>query len=262
MTRSWHAVSVALAVVCGGTGLACGPSLGSRAAEPPWPTGTEWEAARARLAALREAQPEHPYGIVVRVTLKEPRSGRSFSARGALAVDPHHALRMILLGPGGTTALDAWVTPDAYRFEVPPIGLLRRGGELGDPALPVAFFRWWFLAPAEGRLLASYAGPSLELPDFEACRGRWFVLRRGASTVTLCDTELAGPALAILASQRTRNRTERVSFHGQSLSPRPGDRAAYVDARSGVRADVEVESCDPESPDPIAFLDPDHGGAR
>jgi hypothetical protein len=238
-------------------------ACGLVAPELPSPTTAEWEAARARLAALRSGQPERPYGIVVRVTLSEPRSGRSFVARGALAVDPHRALRMILLGPGGTTALDAWVTPGAYRFEVPPMGLLDRGGESADPALPVELFRWWFLAPMDGRLLASYEGPELTLQRLAPCKGRWFVLRRGASTVTLCDAQGNGGALEILATERTTGGAfERLSFHGQSLTPQAGDRAEYEDARSGVRAHVEVESCDRDPPDPIAFLDPDAGGSR
>jgi hypothetical protein len=175
-------------------------------------------------------------------------------------------MRMILLGPGGATALDAWVTPDAYRFEVPPVELLRRGGRDADPALPVAFFRWWFLAPAEGRLLASYAGPSLALPHVAECTGRWFILRRGTSTVTLCeeegDAELRGGGIEVLATERTEGTLERLSFHGKSLTPHAGDEAEYEDARSGVRAHVEVESYDQDAPDPVAFLDPDHGGAR
>jgi len=237
---------------------ACAPST----LEPRDPTAAEWQAARVRLEALRETQPDKPYGIVVRVTLREPRSGRSFVARGALAVDPHRAMRMILLGPGGTTALDAWVTPDAYRFEVPPIGLLDRGGEGASPALPVAFFRWWFLAPVDGRLLASYGGPSLSLVHLAECQGRWFILRRGASTVTLCDGAEAGRAFEMFAMERTGTKEERLSFHGQGLVPHAGDTARYEDARSGVRAEVDVESRDADTPDPVAFLDPDHGGAR
>jgi hypothetical protein len=254
---SWRIV--AMMVACGAANAGCAPA----ALELSAPTTAEWEAARARLDLLRGAQPERPYGVVVRVTLSEPRSGRSFAARGALAVDPHRALRMILLGPGGTTALDAWVTPTAYRFEVPPIGLLDRGGESANPALPVDLFRWWFLAPIDGRVLASYDGPELSLQDAMPCKGRWFVLRRGASTVTLCEAEGDGRALEILATERTTaGAFERLSFHGQSLTPHAGDRAEYEDARSGVRAHVEVESCDPDPPDPIAFLDPDAGGSR
>jgi hypothetical protein len=205
---------------------------------------------------------------VVKVTLREPRTGRSFVARGGLAVDPRRALRMILLGPGGATAIDAWVTPDAYRFEVPPIGLLRRGGEASDPALPVEFFRWWFLGGLDGRLLASYAGPSLAVARLPACEGRWFVLRRATSTVTLCDRAASGAGLEVRAIERAPSagrvaaREVRLAFEGASLAPHAGDSSDYEDASSGVRAHVEIESLDAEPPDPVAFLDPDHGGAR
>jgi hypothetical protein len=262
VTRRARTDYLAIAVALGAVTSACAPA----ALGPPSPTAAEWTAARARLDALREAEPTRPYGIVVRVTLREPRSGRSFAARGALAVDPHRAMRMILLGPGGTTAIDAWITPDAYRFEVPPLGLLRRGGREADPALPVTFFRWWFLAPVEGRLLASYPGPSLTLPYVAACTGRWFILRRGTSTVTLCeeegDEDLPRGGIQVLATERSEGTLERLSFHGKSLAPHAGDEAEYQDAPSGVRAHVEVESYDADAPDPVAFMDPDHGGAR
>ncbi len=242
--------------------LALASACAQVSSPPPDPTTAQWQAAQVRLEALRAGQPAAPYGVVVRVTLREPRSGRSFVARGAVAVDPHRALRMILLGPGGTTALDAWVTPEAYRFEVPSIGLLEKGGERADPALPVAFLRWWFLAPVDGRLLAGFSGPDVSLPHLAACPGQWFILRRGASTVTLCDGPKPGGTVEMFATERNGEEDERLSFRGRGLSPHAGDTARYEGGRSGVRAYVEVESLDGDPPDPRAFLDPDHGGAR
>jgi hypothetical protein len=226
-------------------------------------TQADWAVAGARLAALRATEPRAPYGMVIRVTLREPRSGRTFGARGAVAVDPHSAMRMILLGPGGATALDAWVTTTAYRFEVPPLRLLRRGGTEGEARLPVDFFREWFLAPLEGRLLASVAGPSgVGLPD---CQGQWFILRRNEATTIACEDERA-EGLEIVATRRTPRAVERFLFHGTSLSPHPGDRAEYENPRMGVRATVEVESLDDAPPDRLAFVDPDSpasgGGVR
>jgi hypothetical protein len=226
-------------------------------------TEADWQAARERLDALRRTEPDDPYGVVVRVSLREPKSGRVFEARGALAVDPRRALRMILIGPGGATALDAWVTNDAYRFEVPPIGLLRRGGAKAEPTLPVGFFREWFLSPFAGRLLASTLASTMGRgpTDLPACKGRWFILRHGEGTVTLCDQERQG-SLDILAIRKTNSSLEELTFRGKSLTPSPGDRAEYADKRSRVRATVEVESIDETPPDPVAFLDPEHGGAR
>ncbi len=89
--------------------------------------------------------------------LREPHTGRVLAARGAVAVLPPRALRMILLGPGGTTALDLWASGDRYRFAVPVIDLKKRG-DLGGPpeerrGLPVDFLTFWLLRPASGRLL-------------------------------------------------------------------------------------------------------------
>ena len=137
--------------------LASAVACASREPLTPLPTQPAWDAARRWLEALRASEPASPYGAVVRVSLREPRTGHTFAARGAVAVDPHHALRMILLGPGGATALDAWVTPERWRFAVPPAGVLRRGGREDDPSLPIGFFRWWFLSPVGGRLLTSEA---------------------------------------------------------------------------------------------------------
>lgn len=217
-------------------------------------TEAEWRIASARLEALRATQPTEPYGMVVRVSLREPRSGKAFEGRGAVAVEPHAALRMILLGPGGATALDAWITPSAFRFEVPPLHLLRRGAAQGEARLPVDFFREWFLAPLGGRLLASVAGPAAT--GLPSCSGQWFVLRRGVATMTVCEDE-AGERLAIDATRRAPSALERLSFRGTSLSPHAGDRAEYEDVLSGVRASVEVEKVDDTPPDPLAFADPD-----
>jgi hypothetical protein len=217
-------------------------------------TEAEWRVANARLDAIRATEPREAYGMVVRVSLREPRSGKAFEGRGAVAVEPQHAMRMILLGPGGATALDAWITPSAFRFEVPPLHLLRRGAAQAEARLPVDFFREWFLAPLGGRLLASIAGPAAS--DLAPCSGQWFVLRRGTATMTVCEDE-SQDGLAIDATRRGPGALERLSFRGTSLSPHAGDRAEYEDALSGVRASVEVEKVDDTPPDPLAFADPD-----
>jgi hypothetical protein len=86
---------------------------------------------------------------------------------------------MILLGPGGTTALDLWIDGPRYRFEVPAIDLKKRGDARGPAeerrGLPVDFLGWWLLRPAAGALLwhAREAGADR------------FVLRDGAAIVDL-----------------------------------------------------------------------------
>ena len=98
----------------------------------PEPSLAEWQHARKtprRPAAATAA----PRTRRIALTLREPRTGRVLSARGAVAILPPRALRMILLGPGGTTALDLWIDGDRYRFAVPAIDLQKRG-DLPRPA--------------------------------------------------------------------------------------------------------------------------------
>jgi hypothetical protein len=210
---------------------------------------TEWTHARQLLSLLRSSEPVHPYVAELTVALHERVSGRGFGARGALAVDPHRALRLVLLGPGGATALDLWVTPTRYRLSVPSMDLLKRGGTstAGSAGLPVAFFRWWFLAPLEGRLLTSVATPL----------GNRFIVRNETATVDLLDRQSQGGHV-LSASRREPGREgeEHLGFEGAGFVPSAGDRAVYDDATSGVHVEVLVESLS-DAPDPLAFADPD-----
>lgn len=142
------------------------------------PTTAEWRAGLDRLKAIRrEAAIARTARIALELT--EPRSGRRLAARGAVAVAPPRALRMILLGPGGTTALDLWMSGDRYRFAVPAIDLDKRGA-LTSPrverrGLPVDFLGWWLLRPAAGELLH----------HARVARADRFVLRDGSAIVDL-----------------------------------------------------------------------------
>ena len=73
-------------------GFACAPQGAT-----PWvhPTAAEWQAARDTLAHLGRAGPRAPFAASVRTWVREPRSGRIVDGRGALAVDPGRAARMI-----------------------------------------------------------------------------------------------------------------------------------------------------------------------
>jgi hypothetical protein len=221
---------------------------GAAPVSPPLPTEAEWLTARAWLGELRATEPAKPFAAIVQVTLREPHTGRSFSARGAVAVDPHRALRMILVGPAGATALDVWATPDRWRFEVPAANILRRGGREDDPSVPIGFFRWWFLAPLEGRLLTSVAGRESE----------HFVLREQSATIDLTDSHGAtgGVAHVVTASRRAADGIDRVAFRGASFAASAGDHATYDQDASGVHVEVSIESPS-DAPDPAAFLDPD-----
>ncbi len=217
----------------------------------PDPTAREWTRLRERLAIARSAEPERPYVANVVVALREPRTGKIFQARGAIAVDPKHALRMILVGPGGATALDAWVTDDQFRFAVPGIAFLRRGGADVQAArgLPIGFFRWWMLHPLDGRLLAAWARDA----------GALYLLRRGDETVLLREGHVARSRRDhVVAARREDARVERLEWLGRSpVAPHAGDKAHYVDGASGLEVEVLVEGVGEHEPDPAAFLDPD-----
>jgi hypothetical protein len=223
----------------------------------PDPTGREWTRLRERLAIERSEASEHPYVVNVRVGLREPRTGRIFQARGAIAVDPSRALRMILLGPGGATALDAWVTDDQFRLVVPGIGLTRRsqpGGEGTDTrALPIGFLRWWMLHPLDGRVLAAWTRDA----------GALYLLRRGDETVLLREARVPRSHREhIVAARRERGRVEQLEWLGSSpVAPHVGDKARYIDGASGLEVEVLVEGVGAHEPDPTAFLDPDAQGA-
>ena len=94
-----------------------------RVIDVPNVSQAEWTLSRERLARMRVDQPQRPYVERVRVGVVDPRNGKLYEARGAVAVSPNNAARLLLVGPGGTTALDVWVTRDRFRFAVPAINL-------------------------------------------------------------------------------------------------------------------------------------------
>lgn len=142
------------------------------------PTIASWRRGLDRLAALRAAA-SRPRTTKIALDLVEPRSGRKLSARGAVAIAPPSSLRMILLGPGGTTALDLWLRGDHFRFAVPAIDLKRRGDLTAPRAerrgLPVDFLSWWLLRPAGGSVLWHE----------EIAGGDRFVLRDGGAIIDM-----------------------------------------------------------------------------
>ena len=207
----------------------------------------EWTVSRERLARVRSQQPRRPYAERVRLTIVDPRTGRRYRARGAVAVSPDRAARMMLVGPGGTTALDVWVTRERFRFSVPAIQLEKRGGT--DPSeargLPIGLLRWWFLDPLGGRLLLGRSS------DEESA----WLLRDGHATVT-GRTD----GLHFIAVRREGGSLEGIEWLGRGLAPRAGARARYVEGTYGLRVDVVVEEVMEDEPDPAAFLDPDEKG--
>jgi hypothetical protein len=217
-----------------------------RPVPPPEVSQIEWSISRDRLAGVRAEQPERPYAERVRLSIHDPRTNKSYEARGAVAVSPDRAARMLLIGPGGTTALDVWVTKERFRFSVPGIHFEKRGGTDPDDAkgLPVGMLRWWFLAPLSGRLLLARSN------EGESA----FLLREGGATISVRTD-----GRRFVALRREGENVEGIEWLGRGLSPRAGSRGRYVDGRYGLRVEVVVEEVMTAEPDPGAFLDPDVG---
>jgi hypothetical protein len=227
----------------------------ARPAVPPDVSQPEWTQCRARLAEVRAREPARPYAERVRLSIRDPQTGHAYEARGAVAVSPARAVRMLLVGPGGSTALDVWVTRDQYRFAVPPIHLEKRGGASLDDAkgLPIGMLRWWFLSPLEGRLLFARSSPA---SDLAGSPESMFILRDGAATVAVRTD-----GKRFTAFRREGERVEEMEWRGSGLSPEAGAQARYVDGTLGLRVDVVVEDVSSDEPDPEAFADPDQEGA-
>jgi hypothetical protein len=166
--------------------------------------------------------------------MRHEPTGRRLQARGAVAVGEGDGLRMIMLGPGGTTALDLWICGERFRYRVPALDLERRGtiDEGDDEGLPVRFLRWWFLERLEGRLL-SYSGDGPE---------RRFVLSDDGDVFFV----EGGDGLTVTRAE-------------ERLALRDGDcgHASYRHEGVGLTIEVECEAQE-EEPAPVrAFADPD-----
>jgi len=228
---------------------------------PPVLLQPDWTRARGELASMRGQVAIHPYVEVIRVALREPRTGRVLEGRGAVAVDPRRAMRMILVGPGGRTALDVWLTHDAWRFSVPALDLTQRGDRRKPTYdVPIGFFRWWFLEPLEGRLLTVVPEPGRDEPPT-------FVLRDDGATVLLRELPERGAAERaarglrhFVAERREDGDLDRLEWVSKTLRPGAGDRARYQQRTTGLEVEVLVEEVSQEPPDPAAFIDPDDRG--
>jgi hypothetical protein len=214
---------------------------------PPQVSQPEWTLSRERLAHVRAEQPDRPYVERVRLAIVDPRSGKEYMARGAVAVSPDRAARMMLVGPGGTTALDVWVTKERFRFSVPGMQMEKRGGTSPEEArgLPIGLLRWWFLSPLAGRLLVGRSN---------ARESAW-LLRDGEATVTVRTD-----GRRFIAVRREAGTMEGIEWLGRGLVPRAGARGRYVEGTYGLRVEVIVEEVMAEEPDPAAFIDPDAPG--
>jgi hypothetical protein len=218
-----------------------------RVVDVPDVSQEEWTLSRERLERMRVEQPQRPYVERVRVGVVDPRSGKMYEARGAVAVSPNTAARLLLVGPGGATALDVWVTRDRFRFAIPAMNLERRGGTEAEDTrgMPIGLLRWWFLSPLSGRLVLGRSSKS------EVA----FLLRDGDATVTVRTD-----GVRFVAIRREAGRLEGIEWLGRGLLPLAGARGRYIDGQWGTRIHIFVEEVLPDEPDPAAFLDPDAKG--
>jgi len=239
------AAAVLAAIVGAGCAGAAEP-----AAMPATPTLAQWRWARQRLATLRgDVAGRGLRTMRIALALREPYTGRTLEARGAVAIAPPDALRMILVGPGGTTALDLWVRGESFRFSVPAIGLLRRGDARTPRAsmrgLPVDFLRWWMLRPMGGSLLWY---------DHDGVTDR-FLLRDAGAIVRVSVTDRDG-----ITARRTTPPGGAASPDEESVvADRLGcGPVRYRQASTGLTIAVTCEGEETaRAPDPRAFADPD-----
>jgi hypothetical protein len=221
----------------------------SRPAAPTWQGAdpATWREIRRVLEVERAAGPLHPWAAGVRMAMRESRSGRAVDGRGAIAVAPGRALRMILVGPAGATMLDAWVTPGKWRIAVPPASLVRRGDDGSEPGeLPVGFLRWSFFRPLAGTLFAgSMRG------------GRVLFVLRDDDAVLEVRLRACDRGELTMTTRRAHGRVERLDQCRATSTPLPGDWARYEDETGGLRVDLTLESVAEGPPEEDAFRDPD-----
>jgi hypothetical protein len=128
---------------------------------------TAFVEAKKKIAAIqKDATGDRTEKIALRI--EAPYMPAAMTARGAVAIRPPEALRLIMLGPGGTTAMDLWSSGERYRFSIPALDRTLEGDAKTPAAerrgLPVDFLRWWMLRPFAGRLLAARRdGTALEV---------------------------------------------------------------------------------------------------
>jgi hypothetical protein len=219
-------------------------------ATPIAPTAHAWRRALDRLAEIRKAAAVARTDRIA-LDVVEPRTGHHLTARGAVAIAPPRALRMILLGPGGTTALDIWIGGDRFRFALPALELVKRGSLSAPRAprrgLPVDFLASWFLHPFEGALLWHARAPSADR----------FVLRDGSAIVDL----VAHDDGRMNVRRITWSGGERIDEETVSAERIGCGAVRYHQASTGLDVSVRCEGQTLGEPAPRALADPDAEGS-
>jgi outer membrane biogenesis lipoprotein LolB len=248
--------SGALSAVLGLVLSACG--AGAPVAPVTPPSAAQWREARSQLVDLRAQATGQPRTIRLSIEIREPVTGRVMQARGAVAIAPPRSLRMVLVGPGGTTALDLWSHDGAFRFAVPALDLLRRGDSTTPRSsmrgIPVDFLQWWLLRPFDGRLV-----------NYRRLAGEeHYVLRDGAAVVELIVRDDGSvwarrSTFAIDPSTDASRRPPRRMDEETLSADRLGCGVVhYHQGSTGLRVKVTCEGVESQrAPSPRAFVDPD-----
>jgi hypothetical protein len=216
----------------------------SRSASAPV-DARSWRRARATLEDLRARWAPAPGTLPIRASVAGGPGSWTIDGRGAMALMPPRALRLVVAGGSGTTVLDLWVRGERFRLASPPAGVLVRGATTADVrqlrTIPVELLSWWILRPFSGRLLA--AGRNAEEPTF--------VLREARSSARLT----LEPGGGVRIERHGRGRDEQLLIRGPGCSE-----AHYRDQARGIIVRV---ACDAAAarvlgpPSPRAFEDPD-----
>ncbi len=214
---------------------------------------SEWRDARAELVALRRQVPNAPRVELVRISVRG-QGGVRFEGRGAVAIAPKRALRMMLLGPAGRTALDVWATPERYRLAVPDLDIVEEGGTSAPTHLPIELFREWFINPLGGRLLAAGATRGGE---------RFFILKSQARSIELrIGTADVSGRRHYSIRKHDATGGESAEWHARTLWPAVGDVVRFRRPSLGLELAVEIEGLSAEPPEDAAFDAPIGEGAR
>ncbi|MBI2393503.1 MAG: hypothetical protein HYV09_28235 [Deltaproteobacteria bacterium] len=156
MTRWWPVFALLLA--------GCGGASGAVPRAPHLRPEQLHDAATLSVADLG-ALARRPKGIIkqeLTIAIHDVQSGKGFEGRGAVMVKPREALRMILLGPGGTTAMDVWIAGARFRVAIPAIDRVVRG-DASTPrekmrGMPVDLLWRWLVDPFGGTPVAARRG--------------------------------------------------------------------------------------------------------
>lgn len=216
-------------------GSVCAMVLGC--APKPAPAGAPSSAAQldalVRLSEL-EKLARAPRTDRVRLRVDAPYLPAPIEARGALAVDAALGMRLVLLGPGGTTALDFWAAGDRHRLRLPELGTDARGDATSPRAmrraLPIELFRWWMLDPFGGELLFAVREPG----------GVRAVLSEGRY-VTHLDLQDDGGLRAHRVWRAERDGAPHVDEEWLELDTYPCGRARYEQRSTRIVVDIACE---------------------